>query len=174
MFRFSFLGVLFLGGMLNFAYAENSVIRSTDAIRDLPVLKRGALKKYDPALCARYLSLQPNSHHRFQAGVGSDGQKIQKADLDSVDVLGKVTEMQLQPSPASQSKTTKAMETVTKDGVTTTTETLNKQNSVFVASATPIAVSLDHQSGLLSLNGKVASEFEKRQLQEACRSAIQR
>ena len=174
MFRFSFLGLLFLGGIIHSAYAENLAIRSNDAIRDIPVMQNDTATRYDLALCARYLALDPNSHHLFQSGVGSGGQKIAKADIDLFDILGAATEMQLQPSPASQSKTTKATETVMKDGITTTTETLSKQNSVSVASATPIAVRLDHKSGLLSLNGKVASEFEKRQLQEACQSAIQR
>ncbi len=284
MFRFYFFGLLFATGMSGLAYAESSVFRSTKAIRDIPVMRKNIVERYDPALCARYLSLEPNSnHHRFQPGVGSNGQKIKTADLDFVDILGDSTEMMFQPSPATQSKTSKTIttnsestntkthstdsdstttntstkaavpdsettedgvtttiktttedgiptttetktkkndagdtetistiKTSTKDGVTTTqattedgvtttaetlsnqrattkmTETLNNQNvttiaetirsqnAASVASATPIAVSIDHKSGLLRINGKIASEFEKRQLQESCRSAIQR
>ena len=175
MLRFSPFVVLCMTTIASLAYGESSVIKSTKAIRDIPVMRENNTARYDPVLCADYLSLQPNSnHHRFQPGVGSDGQKITKADLDSVDILGDLTEMQLQPAPATQSTTTKTTETRTTDGVMTTTETIGKQNAASVASATPIALSLDHKNGLMRINGKIVSEFEKRQLQESCRSAIQR
>lgn len=173
MFRFYCFGLLCMIGMASSAGAD-TVIRSNKAIRDIPVMRQGDSTRYDPALCADYLIVESHHHHRFQSGVGHDGQQITAADLDSVDILGDSTAMMFQPSPATQNKTSKITETNTQDNVTTTTDTLRTQNAAAVASATPIAVHLDHKSGLLFINGKILSEFEKRQLQESCRDAIQR
>lgn len=174
MLRFCFLTLCSVIAATNLVQAESSVIKSTTAIRDIPVMRKNDTARYSPALCAEYLALQPNSHHRYQPGVGSEGESIKKADIDAIDLLGSSTHMQLQPAPATQSKTIKTTETATSGTVTTTTETVRNQNAATVASATPIAVRIDHKSGLMRINGKIVSEFDKRQLQEACQSAIQR